>query len=76
MDTPYHGALYDRRAGHMHPLNYTLGLARATAAAGVAIHENSVAVSLDRSNGIRVATAKGAVRASMPCWPATRCYRA
>ena len=48
MDTPYHGALVDRLGGHMHPLNYTLGLARATVAAGVTIHENSVAVSLDR----------------------------
>jgi gamma-glutamylputrescine oxidase len=63
VDTPYHGALDDRLGGHMHPLNYTLGLARATVAAGVAIHENSVAVSLDRTNGIRIATAKGAVRA-------------
>ena len=44
VDTPYHGALDDRLGGHMHPLNYTLGLARATAAAGVTIHENSVAV--------------------------------
>ena len=63
VDTPYHGALDDRLGGHMHPLNYTLGLARATAAMGVAIHENSVAISLDRTNGIRIATAKGAVRA-------------
>ena len=27
--TDYHGGLVDRRGGHMHPLNYTLGLARA-----------------------------------------------
>ena len=33
--TRYIGALYDPHAGHLHPLNYTLGLARAaTAAAG------------------------------------------
>ena len=63
VDTPYHGALDDRLGGHMHPLNYTLGLARAAAAAGVTIHENSVALKLDRTNGIRIATAKGAVRA-------------
>ena len=31
VDTPYHGALLDRRGGHMHTLNYTLGLARAAA---------------------------------------------
>jgi gamma-glutamylputrescine oxidase len=63
VDTPYHGALDDRLGGHMHPLNYTLGLARAAAAAGVSIHENSVALKLDRTNGITIATAKGAVRA-------------
>ena len=30
----YHGGLLDRRGGHMHPLNYTLGLARAAARRG------------------------------------------
>ncbi|TGW05312.1 FAD-binding oxidoreductase, partial [Mesorhizobium sp. M2D.F.Ca.ET.145.01.1.1] len=29
VDTPYHGAMYEPLGGHMHPLNYTLGLARA-----------------------------------------------
>ena len=37
----YIGALYDGNSGHLHPLRYTLGLARAAAAAGVAIHEGS-----------------------------------
>lgn len=39
VNTPYHGAMYEKLGGHMHPLNYTLGLARAAAAAGVTIHE-------------------------------------
>ena len=33
----YLGALYDPASGHLHPLNYTLGLARAAVAAGVRI---------------------------------------
>ncbi|TIT84767.1 MAG: FAD-binding oxidoreductase, partial [Mesorhizobium sp.] len=53
VDTPYQGAVFERLGGHMHPLNYTLGLARATSAAGVAIYENSVAVRLEREPSIR-----------------------
>lgn len=63
VDSSYHGALYDALGGHMHPLNYTLGLARAAVAAGVTIHEASPALRVDRRGGIRVETAKGAVRA-------------
>ncbi len=61
VDTPYHGALLDRRGGHMHTLNYTLGLARAAAGAGASLHEQSPAVSLEQGRGrVRVATASGA----------------
>lgn len=35
----YHGGLIDRDAGHVHPLRYALGLARAAEAAGATIHE-------------------------------------
>jgi len=63
VDTPYHGGLLDRLGGHMHPLNYTLGLAKAARAAGVVIHEHSVATKLDRSGGVRVSTAQGSVLA-------------
>ncbi len=34
VDAGYHGALVDRAGGHMHPLNYALGLAAAAEAAG------------------------------------------
>ena len=37
----YAGGSLDMGAGHLHPLAYALGLARAAAAAGVRIHENS-----------------------------------
>lgn len=37
----YKGGVIDRDAGHLHPLNYALGLADAAARAGVRIHEGS-----------------------------------
>ncbi|WP_299850084.1 FAD-binding oxidoreductase [uncultured Roseovarius sp.] len=37
----YVGGTLDMGAGHLHPLSYALGLARATATAGVRIFENS-----------------------------------
>ena len=39
--TAYKGGTIDRDAGHLHPLNYALGLAAAAAKAGVRIHEMS-----------------------------------
>jgi len=66
VDTPYHGAVLDRLGGHMHPLNYTLGLARAAEAAGAALYEQSEATGLEQQagGGVRI-TAQGgaAVRA-------------
>lgn len=64
VDTPYHGALLDRLGGHLHPLNYTLGLAKAARAAGVVLHEKSAVVGLEQRPGrVRVKTEKGAVAA-------------
>jgi gamma-glutamylputrescine oxidase len=60
----YLSGLYDTNAGHMHPLNYTLGLARAAERAGAQIFENTRA--LDFSNGspyALVRTARGEVKA-------------
>ncbi|MBK9657018.1 MAG: FAD-binding oxidoreductase [Rhodanobacteraceae bacterium] len=37
----YRALLFDPRSGHLHPLNYTLGLARAAQALGVRIFEGS-----------------------------------
>jgi gamma-glutamylputrescine oxidase len=55
----YLSALYDTRSGHLHPLNYTLGLAVAAERAGVLIYEGSRALSF--SNDLN-ATAAGTVR--------------
>jgi gamma-glutamylputrescine oxidase len=61
--TPYHGALVDRGGGHMHPLNYALGLAEAARAAGVAIFEDSEATALEATGGgVRVTTRSGSAR--------------
>ena len=58
----YVGALYDSNSGHLHPLRYTLGLARAATQAGVEIHEASRVLSFSRRDGrIRVCTDIGAL---------------
>jgi len=61
----YLGALYDANSGHLHPLNYTLGLAGAAESLGVRIFEESRALSFSASatSRVRVATARGEVRA-------------
>lgn len=60
LDSPrYLGALYDPASGHLHPLNYTLGLARAAVAAGVRIFEHSPVLSLSRGSRPVLRTAQG-----------------
>lgn len=48
---------------HLHPLNYTLGLARAAHDQGVEIHEESPAVQIEHGQPVTVTTAEGHVRA-------------
>jgi gamma-glutamylputrescine oxidase len=58
----YIGALYDSNGGHLHPLRYTLGLARAAAQAGVQIHEGSPVLDFRAAHGrLRVRTDLGVV---------------
>jgi gamma-glutamylputrescine oxidase len=61
----YLGGLYDTNSGHLHPLNYTLGLARAAAQLGVRIFEGSRAAdySVAGNSQVRVLTSAGEVRA-------------
>ena len=56
--------LYDTEALNLHPLNYTLGLARAASDAGVRIFENSRVTSYTRTDPAVVTTATGKVTAS------------
>ncbi len=48
----YLGALFDPKSGHLHPLNYTIGLARAAIAAGVRIFEHSPVTALVRGSAV------------------------
>jgi gamma-glutamylputrescine oxidase len=59
----YHGALHEGGAGHLHALNYCLGLARAAESAGAVIHEKSAAVSVDTGARPVVKTELGSVSA-------------
>jgi gamma-glutamylputrescine oxidase len=59
----YLGGLHDSRSGHLHPLNYTLGLAAAAEAAGAVIHEGSQVTRLDHGDTVVVHTPGGRVRA-------------
>lgn len=59
----YLGGLYDSRSGHLHPLNYTLGLAAAAEFAGATIHEGSDVTRLEHGDTVVVHTLKGRVRA-------------
>lgn len=70
----YPGALYDAEGGHLHPLNYTLGLARAAQQAGVRIHEHSPAVEVRPGQPAQVATPGGRVTADYVI-VATNAYR-
>lgn len=57
----YLGGLYDPKSGHLHPLEYTFGLARAALAAGVRIHEDSPVTGLHRGLQPVLRTARGQV---------------
>jgi gamma-glutamylputrescine oxidase len=58
----YLGGLIDSRSGHLHPLKYTQGLARAAEAAGAVIYENSEVLRYEDGPEVRVQTAHGAIR--------------
>lgn len=59
----YVGALYDPHGGHLHPLNYTLGLARAAEAAGATIFCGTPMTRLDDGDPATVHTPDGQIRA-------------
>jgi gamma-glutamylputrescine oxidase len=59
----YHGALREPRAGHFHPLNYCLGLAKAAVSAGATIYENAAVLEVDHGARPFARTATGKVTA-------------
>ncbi|MGA7595120.1 MAG: FAD-dependent oxidoreductase, partial [Gallionella sp.] len=64
IDSPrFHCGYHDRRSGHLHPLNYTLGLARGAASLGVRICEHSAVRSMRRGEPALLRTDQGSVTA-------------
>ncbi|WHP69825.1 NAD(P)/FAD-dependent oxidoreductase [Phaeobacter inhibens] len=59
----YVGGSLDMGAGHLHPLSYALGLARAAAAAGVQICEGSEVLDIETGAQVRLRTDTGRVTA-------------
>jgi gamma-glutamylputrescine oxidase len=59
----YCAGLFDPRSGHLHPLNYTLGLARAAVEAGVRVFEGSPVTRIERGDPLRLVTPDGGITA-------------
>ncbi|OBS08840.1 NAD(P)/FAD-dependent oxidoreductase [Acidihalobacter prosperus] len=59
----YTSGLYDPHSGHIHPLNYTLGLADAAHKAGAQLFEETPALRIDHGSTVTVHTPGGAIHA-------------
>lgn len=59
----YQGGLLDMGAGHIHPLRYALGLARAAEAAGARIFERSEVIRVEQGDPALVVTGNARVQA-------------
>lgn len=60
----YHSGSFDARSGHLHALNFALGVARAAASHGARLHEGVAVTGLNRvGEGWRVLTNRGELRA-------------
>lgn len=60
----YYGGYIDRRSGHLHPLNFVMGEARAATSQGVRIYEDSPVIAISGGARPQVKTADGVVHAS------------
>ncbi|WP_088330898.1 FAD-binding oxidoreductase [Lacimicrobium sp. SS2-24] len=58
----YHGGELDMRAGHLHPLNFTLGLALQAQKAGASLYENSRVLDIKSvGDKLSITTAQGKI---------------
>ena len=57
----YKGGEVDHGAGHLHPLNFAIGLAQAAQSTGAILHERSVVHRIDHGTKVTVATGHGRV---------------
>jgi gamma-glutamylputrescine oxidase len=61
----YHGGTYDAATGHINPLKYVVGLARAASAAGARLHENTRARAISSASGkVTIKTDQGDIVAA------------
>ncbi len=60
----YRGGILDMGAGHIHPLRYGLGLARAAETAGARIFERSEVIAIEHGSAVTLRTPSGSVRAA------------
>jgi gamma-glutamylputrescine oxidase len=60
----YRAALEDSFAGHIHPLNYTLGLAAAAQAAGAKLYTQTRVLKVEPGKTVSIQTSRGTVRAA------------
>ncbi len=64
IDSPrFHSGVFDARSGHLHPLRYTQGLARAAMAAGAVLHESTPVTRIEPGASATLHTPQGLVRA-------------
>lgn len=64
----YFNGYFDKRSGHLHPLNYCLGLARGAASLGVQIYQHSAVTQMQESQGVNkdrviLSTQSGTIKA-------------
>ncbi len=59
----YFSGLLDTGAGHLHPLNYALGLAQAADGAGARLYERSRVTAIENGKRVRIVTDAGTVNA-------------
>ena len=64
----YFNGYYDKRSGHLHPLNYCLGLARGAASLGVQIYQHSAVTQIQQAQGVNkehviLSTQSGTIKA-------------
>ena len=59
----YHGGTRDTGTGHIHPMKYVVGLARAADQAGAVLCEDTRVTAIQANGAIRLVTARGVVTA-------------
>lgn len=61
----YHGGVYDSGTGHIHPLKFLIGTAKAAHKAGAHLYENTSATKISTASGrVEVETTRGTITAS------------